>query len=107
MLSKFIFDSVDRLLDRFDRELEELQIDLNELSKNRKYNWVEAETILTIDGYLDFVIERLMGFALDGSVPESYQDKAMKLIQRAKEVRFFIYDNFEDIFRGTYKPETA
>ena len=107
MFKEMVNKGLDFLFKKFESELEGLQEDLEELAKNRKHNFVEAETILTIDGYLDFIIERMMGFALDGSIPVKYQAWAMEIIERARGVRDFIYDNFEDVFRGTYKPETA
>ena len=104
LLEKFAFKTLDSLFDRFDRELDELFDDLEKLSKNRKYNWLEAESILNADRYLNFIIETLMGYALDGNVPKNYVDRATKLIEKSKVVREFIYDHFEDVFRRRYTP---
>lgn len=92
---------LDILFRKFESELEGLQKDLEELANNRKHNFFEAEAVLTADSYLDFIIERMMGFALNGSMPKKYQDWSMDIIDRAKEVRDFIYDNFEDVYRNS------
>jgi len=107
MFKEVVYKGLDVLFNRFENELRGLQEDLEDLARNRKYNFIEAETILTIDGYLDFIIERMMGFALDGSMPKKYQDWSIDIIDKAKEVRNFIYDNFEDVFRKNYKPEVV
>ena len=101
-MRKLIVDSVYKLFDKFDEELDGLYEDLRELSKNRKYNFLEKEAILTADSYLDFVIERLSGFILRPDTPEDLLERAEKLLDKAKEIRHFIYDNFEDVYRKSY-----
>jgi len=101
-MRKLVVDSIYKLLDKFEDELNGLYEDLLELSNNRKYNFIEREAILTADSYLDFIIERLSGFILRPDVPGDILSRAELLLDRAKEIRFFIYENFEDIYRQKY-----
>lgn len=101
-MKRLVVDSVYKLLDRFDEELSGLYEDLQELSKNRKYNFLEREAVLTADSYLDFIIERLTGFILRPDTPKDLVNRAEQLLDKAKEIRFFIYDNFEDVYRKSY-----
>ncbi len=101
-MRKLIVDNVYKLLDRFDDELNCLYEDLQELKDNRKYNFLEREAVLTADSYLDFIIERLTGFILRPDTPNDLVERAEQLLDKAKEIRDFIYDNFEDVYRKSY-----
>ena len=98
-----VVDSVYKLMDRYENELKGLYEDLRELSNNRKYNFLEAEAILTADSFLDFIIERLSGFILRPDTPKDLEKKAEDLLHLAYEIRDFIYDNFQDVYRERHK----
>ena len=100
---KFLFDSVYKLMDKFEEELEGLYKDLWDLSHNRRYDFLEAEAVLMADSYLDFIIERLSGFVLRSDVPSDLKERAENLLRIADDVRDFIYSDFEDIFREGHK----
>jgi len=101
-MRKLVVDSVNKLLDRFESELDDLYSDLVELSNNRRYNFLEREAVLTADKYLDVIIERLSGFILRPDTPEDFVVRAERLLDKAKEIRGFIYDNFGDLYRKAY-----
>lgn len=97
-----VVDSLYKLMDKFEDELNGLYGDLRELSGNRKYNFLEAESVLMADSYLDFVIERLSGFILRSDIPKDLQNRVEHLLNLSYEIRDFIYENFEDVFRNNY-----
>ena len=98
-----VVDSVYKLMDRFESELEGLYEDLKELAGNRKYSFLEAEAILTADSFLDFIIERLSGFVIRPDIPDDLVERAENLLQYAYEVRDFIYANFQDVYRERHR----
>ena len=100
MFKEITNKGLDFLFRKFENELDALYSELEELARNRKYNFLEAKAILTADSYLNFVIENMTGIALNGSYPQNYQDWALDIIDRAKFVRAFIYDNFADVFEN-------
>jgi len=102
MMKRIIVNNLYNLMDRFEEELNGLYEDLREMSSNRKYNFIEAEVIKTADSYLDFVIERLSGFILRPETPKEISDRAEFLLEKANEIRDFIYRNFSDVYRRTY-----
>lgn len=98
MFKEIANKGLDFLFRKFESELEALQEELEELANNRKHNFLEAKAVLTADSYLNFVIENMTGYALGGHYPEKYQDWALDVIDKAKSIRAFIYDNFQDVF---------
>ena len=100
---KFLFDSVYKLMDKFQEELEGLYGDLLDLSHNRRYDFLEVEAVLMADGYLDFIIERLSGFILRSDIPSDLKERAEELLTVAHNIRDFIYSNFDDVFREGHK----
>ena len=98
MFKEITYKGLDFLFKKFEDELEALQEELEELSSNRKHNFLEAKAVLTADSYLNFVIENMTGYALCGDYPDKYQNWALDVIDKAKSVRAFIYDNFQDVF---------
>jgi hypothetical protein len=42
----------------------------------------------------------MSGYVLRGDYPKRYQDMALNILDKAKFVRNFIYDNFQDVFQN-------
>jgi hypothetical protein len=104
-VSEVVDKGVVYLLQNFLNELQELYNDLSLLTKNRKYNLLEKEAVLAIDGILDFYIERASGFVFREKESSELSELAMRVLESANEIRAFIYDNFDDLFDQSFQSQ--
>lgn len=102
-MKKFLYNSLNGLLDKLESELNELEIELEDLSNNRKYTFMEAESIKTADIWLDFVIQRVMGLAMEHpELPDDVFEKLIRIKDKANELHEFIHTHFSDVWQKDY-----
>jgi predicted nucleic acid-binding Zn-ribbon protein len=100
---KFVYKSLNQLLDKLEEQLKELEKELGELSSNRSYTFIEAESVKTAELWLDFVIQRVMGLAMEHSeLPDDVFEKLIRIRDKANELHEFINRNFADIWNKDY-----
>jgi len=94
------------MLRALERELDSLYEDLEELSRNRKYNWVEKYAVLTAYNWINEHAIGLKDVYLNYSdrYPEDLREDLERVIQKLDELNLFITASFRDVFTSDLEP---